>query len=45
VKNGVPFDVAFSWPDDWALAAHVIFGQFDGGEWDWRERKWVKRDA
>ena len=40
VKNGVPFDVAMSWPDDWVLAAFVIIGEHEGGEWDWSTRQW-----
>jgi len=44
VKNGVPFDVAFGWPEDWALGAYVILGEFEGGEFDWREMKWAKKD-
>jgi hypothetical protein len=36
VKNGVPFNVAFSIEDEGLLAAMVItFGELEGGEFDW----------
>jgi hypothetical protein len=43
VKNGVPYDRAFAMEAD-ELAAHVIvFGQLDGGEWDWSSMRWKER--
>lgn len=45
VKNNVPFDVAFSLPPDERLAWMVIFGRFDGGEFDWSTGSWKKRNG
>ena len=42
VRNGVPFDVAFSLGDEERLAWVVIFGRFEGGTFDWRTRAWGK---
>jgi hypothetical protein len=38
----VPFDVAFSLPEDERLAWIVIMGRFDGLEYDWGTRTWTK---
>ena len=43
VKNGVPFDVAFTLPDDDVLTWGIIFGEMDGNVWcdatnSWKER-------
>jgi hypothetical protein len=43
IKNGVPFDVAFSMPDDMRIAWCVSLGTLDGGEWSWPEMKWLER--
>ena len=43
VKNGVPFDVAFGSSDDWALAAYVVFGEYEGNEFDWASMTWQER--
>jgi hypothetical protein len=40
VKNGVPFDIAFSLSDHEAMGWGIIFGQFDGGAWDWSRMAW-----
>ena len=40
VRNGVPFDVAFSLDPDERLAWVVVFGTLDGGEFDWQAREW-----
>lgn len=45
VKHGVPFDVAFSLPDEEMLAFYVILGEYEGGDWSWDEMRWLKRDA
>lgn len=45
VKNGVPFDVAFSLDEAERLGWSIIFGQFEGGEWDWNSRSWRRKDA
>jgi hypothetical protein len=43
VKNGVPFDVAFSLPVRERLAWVVIMGMFDGGVFDWSIEHWRER--
>jgi hypothetical protein len=40
VKNGVPFDVAFSLPADERLAWVVALGTLDGGEFDFQSMQW-----
>jgi hypothetical protein len=40
VKNGVPFDVAFSLPDVERTAYHITFGELEGGEFDWSAMNW-----
>jgi hypothetical protein len=41
VKNGVPFDVAFSLSIADRLAWIVVLGQLDGLEYDWRRYRWI----
>jgi hypothetical protein len=41
VKNGVPFDVAFSLAEDERVAWIVIMGRFNGLNYDWAERRWM----
>jgi len=43
VKNGVPWDVAWSLEDGDVLAYCVAFGTFEGNEFDWQSMKWVER--
>ena len=43
VRNGVPFDVAFSLPADERLAWVVVFGTLDGGEFDFVSMRWKER--
>jgi hypothetical protein len=40
VKNGVPFDVAFSLVEDERAAWVVIMGRFNGLIYDWTDRCW-----
>ena len=40
VKHGVPFDVAFSLPDDERLAFVVVIGTLNGGFFDWQTKRW-----
>ncbi|MFO0906774.1 MAG: hypothetical protein U0835_00140 [Isosphaeraceae bacterium] len=40
----MPFDVAFSLPHDEATAWAIIFGQFEGNEWDWGRMAWKEND-
>lgn len=42
VRNGVPYDVAYSLPDDEVMSECIAFGILDGGEWDWTKMKWRK---
>lgn len=35
VKGGIPYDVAFELDDDWRRAFCVIFGELDGGTFNW----------
>ena len=44
MKNGVPFDVAFSADDAYRMAFCVAFGELDGNTWSWAEMRWLKRD-
>jgi hypothetical protein len=43
VKNGVPFDVAFSLDETDRLAYAIILGKFEGGEWDFSRMRWAER--
>ena len=40
VKNGVPFDVAFSLADDDRTAWVVAIGELEGKRYDWTTRRW-----
>lgn len=42
VKNGVPFDVAFSLPPVDREAWIIIFGELAGGKFDWGRMDWVR---
>jgi hypothetical protein len=44
VKNGVPYDVAFTLPMERVEAFGIILGEFEGGKfdfgtWSWRDPK------
>jgi hypothetical protein len=43
VKNGVPWDVALGLDSIERMAFVVIFGGFEGGEFDWSSQQWKKR--
>lgn len=43
MKNGVPYDVAFSLPPALRLAYAIAFGQFEGGKFDWGRMQWEER--
>lgn len=45
VKNGVPFDVAFSLKPIEAMAWSIIFGELDGSEFDWNAMAWKKPET
>lgn len=40
VRNGVPFDVAFSLPDEERAAFVVAIGRLDGGVFDTQAMRW-----
>ena len=42
VKNGVPFDVAFTLPPDERFAYVVILGELAGGRFDWGAMRWIE---
>jgi hypothetical protein len=39
----VPFDVAMSLEDVDAKAYFIVFGEIDGGEFDFNAMKWVEK--
>jgi hypothetical protein len=43
VRNGVPFDVAFSLPPEDRLAWVVALGTLDGNEFDFGVMRWKER--
>ena len=52
MKNGVPYDAAFAMSevdtadvplDVEGLASAVVFGEMEGGEYDWSERRWMEK--
>ena len=43
IRNGVPFDVAFSLPTDERMAFVVALGTLDGRVFDWRTLHWKPR--
>jgi hypothetical protein len=42
VRNGVPFDVAFSLGERERLAWVVVFGTLAGRTFDWATEKWLE---
>lgn len=42
VKNGVPFDVAFSMSRKMRRAAIIVLGEIDGGRWNWDSMSWIE---
>ena len=40
VRNGVPFDVAFSLPEDERAAWVIALGTLDGGVFDFTTMRW-----
>ena len=43
MKNGVPYDVAFSLQPEYVAAYGIIFGEMEGNEFDWSTFLWKKR--
>jgi hypothetical protein len=44
VKNGVPYDVAFSLGEADVAAYSIIFGEMDGQKFNWSCMAWEKRE-
>ena len=42
VRNGVPFDVAFSLEQVERTAWIVVIGELDGRVWDWGAMRWTE---
>lgn len=42
LRNGVPFDIAFSLPPEERLAWIVAFGQLDGERFDFTRMEWMR---
>ena len=40
VRNGVPFDVAFSLSPEDRLVWVVVMGELSGRQWDWGDMTW-----
>lgn len=43
MKQGIPFDVAFSLSNNERVAWLIICGEIDGGEFDWSTGNWRDR--
>jgi hypothetical protein len=43
VKNGVPYDVAFSLPPEDVAAYSIIFGEIEGSKFCWATMSWEKQ--
>jgi hypothetical protein len=44
VKNGVPYDVAFTLQPESVAAYGIIFGEMEGQRFDWNSFSWVPTD-
>ena len=42
VRNGIPFDVAFSLDQDERTAWIIVLGELNGRVWDWGAMRWVE---
>jgi hypothetical protein len=40
IKNGIPFDVAFSLEPAELKAWGIVFNQFEGARYDWKSDSW-----
>lgn len=43
VKQGIPFNVAFSLEWHEIIGWLVILGELDGGVFDWNNMKWIEK--
>lgn len=44
MKNGVPYDAAFTLPAEDVAAYGIIFGEFEGSAFDWANFRWVEKN-
>lgn len=46
IRNGVPYDVAYSLEYSELLATVIVFSQFENGglEWDWDAMRFIPKD-
>ena len=42
MKEGVPFDVAFSLDADYRTGFSIILGELEGGSFDWSRGEWER---
>jgi hypothetical protein len=42
VSKGVPYAVAMNMDEGELLGHHIIFGEVEGGTWDWSRMEWEK---
>jgi len=42
IKYGVPPDMAFAMKRPMRIAALIVYGEHDGGSWDWGMMRWEK---
>lgn len=43
IKNGIPYDVAFSLGPAEKMAYSVVFGELEGNSFDWNTGTWRER--
>jgi len=44
VKNGIPYDVAESWPESERIAHVIIFRELDGEKFDFEAGRFIRLD-
>ena len=42
VSKGVPYKTAMAMSPKKRIAMCIVFGQLDGGVWDWSEMRWIE---
>ena len=42
-KNGVPWSVIEAWEDEDRMAAEIVLGELEGGEFNWDRMRWLER--
>lgn len=45
IRNGIPYDVAYSLDYQELLATAIVFAQFENGgqDWDWETMKFIEK--